>query len=446
MKRVVTKEAWARHRSNLYNVPYSSTHRHVLNGVAEPDITKTVIYRAGDEMDDIVTPGFAQRSASGGIILNPMSKSHLEFEGSDGGWAMKSSNGSDVYDWSGPRYPVFPGFPKGSTSPIDVKNLTTYAQTKCLGGVKTSNFMGLVAAAEAKKTLRMLANPLGTLKTLVSHVYQLRQAGKNLHIDVVNGELRRINGTLYRVRRSKPKFGQEVRSPRSSIVVPSGEAISGSMLAYNLGLMPLLMDIDAIFKEIPKAHQVERQTFRATETESATTSDSAAFSESVFRHAKTTITTHKVTVRVAIIAGDVFSIAQDFGVSLADIVPSAYELIPYSFVVDYVLNLGDLLNAQRAQQTQSILGSATTVSIESEAVTSLTGTTSSNPGWIVTRPLIGNYRYKSVTKTRSIGLDHIGLAITPTVRMLAPSHIQNVLSLTAQQLLGLNSKASRAFY
>jgi hypothetical protein len=34
-----------------------------------------------------------------------------------------------------------------------------------------------------------------------------------------------------------------------------------------------------------------------------------------------------------------------FGVSWGDIVPTAWELIPYSFLVDYFTNIGDILNA-----------------------------------------------------------------------------------------------------
>jgi hypothetical protein len=292
----------------------------------------------------------------------------------------------------------------------------------------------------------MLANPLGTLASLVRHVSDLRKGGKNLHIDVVNGDLRRINGKLFRVRSSYRGPGKPVQVPKGSIIVPAGDAISGTVLAHNLGLRPLLMDIDAVFHEIPKAHQLERQTFRSTASDSVGGTSATTQVESVFTHNRSTVWTQKVTVRTAIMAGDVFSVAQDFGVSLYDVPEAAWELIPYSFLVDYVLNVGDLLAAQRATQTQKILGSCTTVLTETEAVTTYSGTTSSSTGWVVTKQLAGTYRYANTTKVRTIGLDHIGLAILPRSKILAPSHIQNTLSLIVQQLVGMRTGRSKAFY
>jgi hypothetical protein len=214
------KGPWTRTRFNLYNVPFSSTYTRTLNGTVVTNQTDTAIYSNGDKMTDTVTPGFAQRSASGGIILNPMNKSHTEYSGSDGGWAMKSSNNLDVYNFGGSCVPIRYGFPLSPGSYTQLQNLLTYVQTNALGSVKTSNFMGLVAAAESAKTLRMLANPLGTLASLVRHVSDLRKGGKNLHIDVVNGDLRRINGKLFRVRSSYRGPGKPVQVPKGSIHCP----------------------------------------------------------------------------------------------------------------------------------------------------------------------------------------------------------------------------------
>lgn len=398
-------------------------------------------------MTDIVTPRFAQRVANGDIILNPMTMSDIELDASGGSWGMQSSNAQDKYSFTGNYLTAVFGPPQILSCTLPVSQMITYCQTKALASVRPTDFQGLVAAAEFRKTLRMLANPVSSLASLVDYVSRLRKGRKNLHIDVINGELRRINGRTFRVRWSKaPAGGRFNTVPKSSIVVPFGDAISGSVLAHNLGLKPLLSDIEQIFKEIPQAHQLARGTFRCSSSEDQTLSASGSIAESVFTHNGTLTTTHKVKVRTTIIAADTFNVLQDFGLSFADVPEALWEVIPYSFLVDYVINVGDVLSAIRAQSTQNVLGSATVVSIESESNRVITGTTSSSAGWVVTSGMLGTQRYKVTTKNRSIGLDRVGLAILPRSKIVTPSHIQNVLSLTVQQLIGLNSKKPKTFY
>lgn len=416
-----------------------------------PTGVKTVItdapeYRAHqnwDTMNDVVTPGFRAIQARGGLVNSPMSKTSLQLTvGGTGSEATFFAGGSytEQYLHSNGTIFILFGEPIFAPMTIDLDNLIRFTKTNALSKCRSSSMMGLVAIAEMRKTINMLKHPLDSISTLLSWIEQNRKAKRNLVVELVNGEARLINGR--RVPGGTKVYKRTTRSPgkvieksKRTVVVPLGEAISGSVLANNLGLRPLLMDIDAILHQIPNAHKQDLLTFRsnAADEEKAVVVSSQLNIGGMYVKTKTT-TTNKVTVRSNVMIRDHFSVSEDFGVSLADLPEAAWELIPYSFVLDYVVNVGDYLGALRALATQEILLGSTTYTIEQVAVRETIDPTPAANWTIVTAPT-GKDVLTRITKVRSpgVGLPE-GLAVLPQSKAITPAHLQNTLSLIVQQL------------
>lgn len=419
----------------------------VLNGVTTvlADTTSVVLKNFPNLMVDYVTPGFAQRRDSGELVMNPMRSVHTQYTGSDGGFKVRSSSTANFESWeeSSNVGPVYFGPPvPHSRSETSLANLRNYVATKTRAAVRPTDFQGLVALAEGRKTIAQLADPLSSLKSLLQYVTQLRQAKKNLAITVVDGSTRLINGRRFRVMFKKHKGpGHIVRPPKSSIVVPAGAAISGSVLAHNLGLRPLLMDIDSIMKQIPNAHKTERQTYRESGVTEEKYVETRTYTSGAYVFTAEVVTSIKTTVRGVAVAADNFNVSQDFGVSLYDIPEAFWELLPYSFLLDYFANIGDYLSALRACATQNIVGACLTTVIDTTVTRTWKTTSCSN--WIIERALKGGDLLVTREKSRETGLGVPTLAYVPRAAALTPSHVQNMLSLVVQQLTGFATQSRR---
>jgi hypothetical protein len=402
-------------------------------------------------MDDWVTPGYKELIAKGEIVNNPLAFGSNSYEGTCSGCTIRLEDAGTVTIWEEENNAAvfFYGVPY-SDDPydIDIQNLQTLANTKCLASIQTSSLMGIVSLVELKKTFNMLLHPLSSMNDLLGYLTQLRQAKQNIKVEWLGGEHRRINGRDFHYRPKRHRGPGHVVKPPKSFVIPFGDAISGSVLANNLGLRPMLMDLDAILRDIPQSHQLARQTFRATEKDEIHFNKTEVASIAEFLYGTwSKKTTHSLKVRSSCIVEDKFDVLADFGMSLADIPGAAWELIPYSFLFDYVVNVGDVLAALKALTTRNILAFSTTTTVDT----------------VVERTLVANHfgvgvKHTFVTepqatqklslksKGRTVGVPGVGLALRPVAKMLTPSHIQNSLSLIVQQLSGMSRGKKTPFY
>lgn len=408
--------------------------------VVYTDLSGSFDLVGGRVMEDWVVPGFAAKRDRGEIVNNPMSSTETSYEVGSSGVFCTYKDGTTIGDYleEGSYIVNSINMPVMSPVAIDIENIINYTMTNALAKCRTSGMKGIVALAEMKKTLRMLTHPLDAIHSLLEHIWQVRQAGETLRVEKINGEVRSINGR--KVYRGKAKYqgpGRVVGKPQETLLIPISEAISGSVLANNLGLRPLLMDLEAFLKDIPQAHQEERLTFRSTAEETQTDSVSSAWDSGFLHHTLDTATTHKVTVRSNVMIRDKLSAPLDFGVSLHDIPDAGWELIPFSFLVDYVVNVGDVLGAWRAVFTQEILSASTVYTVDSQAVRQVSDCTTSDSRWTVVSPPTGADTTRIITKVREVGVRTPKLAILPGIKMVTPSHIQNSLSLIVQRLTGI---------
>lgn len=435
----------SRHRERKTSVPISGICEQYTTQDGGPRVLsyykdRQKFYTDTEVMDDVVTPGFVVRQRQGELINTPMLRGSTTITPGGTGATFDYVNGTTHIEWKETENLaiLYYGLPTPAPLPIDVENLQALAQTAALANVKSSSFMGFVALAEGRKTVGLLASPLAAMSELLAWVTQLRAARKNLLVTWSGRTHRVINGRRFSLPQPRGKsYGHWlVTPPKGSAIVPIGTALSGSILAYDLGLYPFLCDIEAITKELPSAHQYPRETFRATRDWQGSTETVQTRVNSVVTGVFTNLTTFDVKVRATVVARDRFDIPSDFGVSLFDVPEAAWELVPYSFLIDYLVNVGDLLAALRVKLTRDIdmYCTVTTVSTEVRRTWKSCSITS---GWTVARKPTGTDTYAVTSKERSPNVFHGQLAVTPISEALTPSHIKIALSLAVQQLTNL---------
>jgi len=148
------------------------------------------------------------------------------------------------------------------------------------------------------------------------------------------------------------------------------KANSATWLEYRYGWVPLIGDCNTIIKD---AHKIRERTkkrvlvARAGSSSSNVSSDtwrpgpddglstSGSYSHSITRRAS-------AGVRYEVILPDVSSSAARFaGTSASDLPSTLWEIIPYSFVVDWFVNVGDWIRAVVPVPGINVLGNWTTL-------------------------------------------------------------------------------------
>jgi len=122
------------------------------------------------------------------------------------------------------------------------------------------------------------------------------------------------------------------------------------------------------------------------------------------------------------------------GFSWESIPITAWELIPFSFVVDWFVNFGDYIQALTPKLGIKGLSSWTTV-IKETKVTRSVGEVQFLPGWVVQRQPHGVTEIAFETRIRVPGIPQPGIAFdTDIVHALRNNRGWDLLSLFIQQI------------
>lgn len=428
------RETGSTTRDNVTNYHYTCNGTQSVNNVFPA-------HRAGvvEGCHDVVTPGFHTRVQRGEIINNPFLKVKQTFGGGGTGGGTRSNPCTIPASTSGVDWDVsmryynsafvfdeyrIDGKLHSFPSVIDVDALVTLASTSALAGVDTPSAEGLVALAELRQTLAMLRNPLSSMLRLTENWAKSKRLDKAIARTAVEG-------------------------PR---------AFADQYLTYYYGMRPLVKDLEDILKGyLREGSTPSRVTSRGYATDSETTvsvtggPSGVAVGRSWYTNQVTRSDT--VSVRSGVLYVPTENTYQKvLGLRFSDLPSAVYEATPWSFLIDYASNLGDVVKALTPRIGVDYLASWTTVRslIEIEARTIGNGVIAGGPPY-GTR--VGSeyatVRHEATLRIPKSPYGNVGISLDFHPELWASAKITAVSCLALQQLhakVGAKFKGSMLNY
>lgn len=336
--------------------------------------------------EDFVTPKFRSRSAKGEVINNPFSSVLIEKWGSASG-ALKATvvgpcSGSSTRSETQTNW-ITGGFaPSGPWPELDsaATQVRRLAGTQAAAGVAAPDVQLLVDLAELRATLSLLQRPLGSIGSIIAGIKASKRYRKWLR-----------------------------ENPGRAFF----DFMSAEWLRYRYGILPLVYSMQGIVKALDDDKRPLRMTSRgkarvAVSPETESTSLTYPWSVADVTGSRSA----EVICRAGILYEFQSSLGARFGMGLREVPSAAYELIPYSFVVDWFLNLGDFISAITPRVDARELASwtkLTTVELyESEERSSPRVV----PGWNISDDRLGTQNVRVTRVTRTPGVS-VGVALVP---------------------------------
>lgn len=286
-------------------------------------------------------PGWRRRLLEGSFTASPYSRSSLSIESTQGScglnWTRKNA-GKDEFcftRFSGQNFVSGQGIPSLQYSPGDRSSALSTTQSRLFDKLRheTSEANCMVSLGELRETIRMIKRPaMGFVRVL----------------DTYSRSVKSLKG--------------ESRTKRAFLkgVVPL-------YLEAVFGWRPLISDIDALARVAARHITGKIPLSRISSTVEAPKKATPPYNAFVgpfdcqFR--LSSVTTAELSVRsiayVRTRLGGPLPSLENLrllgGFTLENFVPTAYELVPWSFVADYVSNLGDVITGATTCQ-KNILG------------------------------------------------------------------------------------------
>lgn len=271
---------------------------------------------------------------------------------------------------------------------------------------ENSSWSGLTFLGELRETIHMIRNPAATMRKRLG-----------LYID------------RHKRHRNKPGYGR---------------TLADSWLEFSFGVSPLIGDIssaaEALLRyEEPRLKRLTvnaddiRQTANGYYTNGVGGLNIVANYTNVAYESAQVRFTAGYQRQVTRDWGPVNNLIQYGGFRLDEIIPTAWELIPWSFLIDYFANIGDVIAAATVSTSNVKWWSRTTV-LESHLVRAGLKLTNYDPSWLVIDDVVEPYL---VAKTTRIVRDSLAPGIPPVTLELPglPRQFLNMGALIAASKL-----------
>lgn len=321
-------------------VLYSDTNTSFALSPNVVNITQSIPGHTGELIQtwDVVTPNYFRRRKAGELIVNDFKSVKTTRFDSSTGVHVKANNphlgGPPDYFLEQERTgPQLAQQMQATQYALNVRNVVPFADyhqalnqvsTRAYAGVLAGDADVLVMLAELKKTFSSLLNPLQNLRKLFTSIQRAKGA---------------IKGSL-----------------------SLGQYISSEWLKYRYGILPIMYDIEGIIKALGRDTKRGRHTSRATQTLQA----SELGMPCIWAHGDLDTTyqdtyTDEVILKCGLIYNAELQTTDYLGLNLRSIPTSAWELIPFSFVVDWFLNAQHYIRAMSAHGLNAKGGAYTVV-------------------------------------------------------------------------------------
>lgn len=341
-----------------------------------------------ERCEDVVVKGFHSRKAAGEIFNNPFFK-YTDVRRIDGSssWTITTqcAKGS-VRPTKVNTGTVVPGMQDSALilpSVSGESSAITLAGTRAAANVQQPDFQLLVELAEAKETMRMLLNPTGSLLQLLREV--------------------RYSHRYSKFRKKRVKTG----GPSSLFAFMSSE-----WLRYRYGIVPLMYSIEGALKAtlaITSPRYTARGSSVFADQDEGVLDTLVNTWNADFGYTRKIYGSANGSVRAGILYEHNITNATRYGVTPFDVPSAVWELVPFSFVADWFINLGDYLEAAKPKVGVKYLASWTTVKVDQKSKLVVTLNPTGYPGHV--QDAGGSWIYsRQVKSTRRTPGVSVGLA------------------------------------
>jgi hypothetical protein len=293
--------------------------------------TGTVFVGAMDKCIDEVIPGFYARRKKGEVFFNSFSLIHDKqtlIEG--GGWTLTTKNPT----CASPLKFGTDSIANGSTAALC--RLSPYA---------SSGYVNLVGASAFDQ--RELQSAIAEVSTGV-----LAQVGRSSHTNYYESvaEREQVFSLIRKPLAGLSKIAKSLRSGGTT------KAVASQWLQYRYGILPLMSDISNTIRVVREDFN-NRNTERARSQLSLSSSVTSTVTAGVFSCPLTYAYSIKLNLRATALWESSHPLLTNGGFGTKELLTAPWELIPYSFVVDWFVNVGDFLSAYAPDPYSNVLGS-----------------------------------------------------------------------------------------
>lgn len=347
------------------------------------------VYSTGETVStlDVVTPNFRKRIASGEILMNPFTRvrqTGISVAGSAcsvrATAATNCGNGqymNTTISWSSNHADRFYNRAIGGStwtcttqcilnpiqliSDVDKMHLISEAATRCRSERGRSDQNSWEALAESDKALEALT---GVFKS----------------------------------------SAKALRSFKKGDFLAFQRNAAEGYLVWRYGLKPLISDVNGIISGWSKALGKRRKTTRVSEKIQKSAVNTVQWNDSTIFTVFQQNLEDKINVRVTSIDDMTVSRLVAIGLSSKDLITLPWELVRYSFVVDWFVNVGDFIGSLVPAFEATQLGACTVIKRELCHSYNVVSSGSSSPSYITTGTFGGGYISTIDSVERSVGI------------------------------------------
>lgn len=349
-------------------------------------------------MSDVVQSNFKRRIGEGEVIFNPMEQvsttvadasrgAKLRGVGKDSIQTYELGSGFALMQCLGKHEAsaAHPRLPSWWVNPTDVERCISEATTKAQREPSEANY--LVSLAEFRQALMLFP---GIWKDW-------------------NGLFTKINRS-WTARRNEAPSSTMFRKLQSDIS-DSARTASQTWLALRFGLRPLVSDTVALLKLLKRVYSADpvRLTGRGSSLAKAGSSQSTSMTYGVVKTTYNQSVTAEAHCRAMMLWEVKLDLMRDAGLSVFQVPEAAIDLIRFSFVVNWLVNLNDFFSSLAAQVDPGVrnLGGCYVLTELQSAVWQPIDSTivpSQAANWTFDRKVEGFCMYKVERKRRLVGL------------------------------------------
>lgn len=369
-----------------------------------------------ETMSDVVTPRYQKASREGSIIMSPMEHNWVEV--TDGGGATPETTtntpacvGSGEYK---PRY----------RWPFEVVSAGLYWSR-----FRTPSTAG--AWLPAHTMLLDQSQYASMLTEVATCVHNKRgRVGSNLFESIAQADkLISLLPSLFTAIAQTAK--------RNAGKLKRLQGVSAAYLIYRYGITPLVSDVQQVLGALAVIEGKIRETSRcniSAETSAVTLGSDVHGGSVPF----TWSISSRETVTIRAMSLDEYYLTQiaSAGLTLKNLATVGWELLPFSFVLDWFANLGDYFGAISPTPLITNRGACWTVRRERVDVFQITGCNAPS-GFTLDVPIVGSATKTSVAVARSPTLPSPGLVIKSDFRFDKLTRVGDALALATTVFGGL---------